>query len=434
MGTGSENDRLFASESVRKIIWKLAPPVMAAQLIRALYNIVDSFFIGRASGAGLTALSIIFPMQVLTLALAVGTGVGTGILISRYNGEGRHETAEEVKRAGLVLSAVNWILFCLFLLAALRPYIALSTKTEAVREAAWTYGSVVGFGSIGVFIESMLTRIHQAEGNMRQPMTAQITGAVINIILDPLFIFVLHMGVRGAAWATLIGQFAAAVLVWKGAFRGFPSRKELLSHAGLIYRSGVPSMLMQSLVSVYVFSLNLILASFSDAAVTVLGLYYKLQTFFFMPLSALESCIVPVVSFNYAAGSRERCRNVLNYSIILVAAAMGFGTAVFLAVPQLLIGLFTKEAAVLSIGIPAFRIISGGFISGGVVFMYVAFFQGIGKRLASSILVVMRMAVLLPLTAFLFSRIGLIWFWLAFPVSEGICLLISLLLIGKLKW
>ena len=287
---------LFESESIWKILLHIAPPVMLAQLIQSMYNIVDSYFVGQFSGDGLTALSIIYPIQYIVTAIAVGTGVGVNTQMSRYYGRGQTEKADETAGTGTALALISWVIFALISAVSIRPFVEISASSPAAVDYAVTYGLIVCIGSPGVFLESCWSKVHQAGGNMRLPMLAQIAGAVMNIVLDPILIFgmgpIPALGVAGAAWATVAGQVLAAVITVSG-FRKIPGWKKLGYYAKRIYRLGYPSILMQMLFTVYIMALNVILAGFSDAAVTVLGLYYKIQSFFFIPLCGLETCIVP---------------------------------------------------------------------------------------------------------------------------------------------
>ncbi|HIS92616.1 MAG TPA: polysaccharide biosynthesis C-terminal domain-containing protein [Candidatus Alectryocaccomicrobium excrementavium] len=300
----------FGAESIGRILLRIAPPVMFAQLIQALYNIVDSYFIGQYSSAGLTALSVIFPVQLIISALAIGTGVGVNTYMARMYALGETDEASRTAGTGMLLALASWVLFALVALALMRPYAQISAGSAAAVDQAVIYGNIVCAGSLGLFLESLWTKVHQANGNMRLPMIAQVAGALTNILLDPLLIFgagpLPEMGVAGAAYATIAGQFVAAAIVGVKGFRKPPAPRRMGRYIRPIYALGYPSILMQSLYTVYIVVLNVILAGFSDAAVTVLGLYYKMQTFFFIPLSGLQTCIVPVLSYNYAQRAYAR--------------------------------------------------------------------------------------------------------------------------------
>lgn len=412
---------IFESENVWKILLRIAPPVMLAQLIQALYNIVDSFFVGRYSGDGLTALSIIFPIQWIVISIAVGTGVGVNTLMSRHYAHRETDKANGVAGTGLVLALVSWAVFAVLSALLMRPFVTLSAESPDAVEYAVTYGTIVCVGSLGVFLESMWSKIHQAGGNMRLPMLAQVAGALTNIVLDPIMIFgwavVPAMGIAGAACATVIGQCVAALIVASG-IRRPPALAELRQAARRIYQLGFPSILMQGLCTVYIVLLNLILVGFCDEAVTVLGLYYKLQSFFIIPLSALQTCIVPLLSYSYAQQAYHRCRKVMNCTLLVSMALMLIGVACFELIPVPLLRLFTDNALVLSIGETAFHIIGASFIPIVLSLLFPVFFQAIGAALPSVLLSVARPLFCLVPLFWVFSRFGLDYGWLAFPAAE----------------
>ena len=369
---------LFESEKVWKLLLRITPPVMLAQLIQALYNIVDSYFVGRYSGNGLTALSVIFPLQLIITALAVGTGVGLNTQMSRLYARRRREEADAAAGAGMVLAVLSWLVFAVVSLLLMRPYVRLSANTPEAVDYAVTYGNIVCGGSLGIFLESCWTKVHQAGGNMKLPMAAQIAGALTNIVLDPILIFGLgpvpELGVAGAAIATVAGQFVAAAITGVRGWRRPPALKKLGTYARPIYRLGYPSILMQSLYTVYIVALNVILAGFCDEAVTVLGLYYKLQTFFFIPLMGLETCIVPVLSYNYTRARYDRCREIMRVAFLISSAFMLVGTLCFWLIPGPMIGLFSRDAQVLAIGVHAFRLIGLSFLPAVLSLLFPVFF------------------------------------------------------------
>ena len=281
---------MFGTEKIGKILLRLAPPVMLAQLIQALYNIVDSLFVGRYSDSGLTALSIIYPVQLLMIALAVGTGVGINTVMAAKLGEGNRKEADEYGGVGTPLAVVLWALFAAVCWFIMPSYARMSTDSEAVIRDVIVYGRIVCVFSLGLFLESIWTKVLQSNGDMKTPMFAQICGAVTNIILDPLLIFGMlglpEMGIAGAAVATAAGQVVAALVVMRRGFRKPPKKEVYPRYIANIFRLGAPNILMQSAYTFYILGLNLILAGFCDQAVTALGLYYKWQTFFFIPLGA----------------------------------------------------------------------------------------------------------------------------------------------------
>lgn len=414
----------YGKEKIGRILLKLAPPVMLAQLIQALYNIVDSLFIGKFSATGLTALSIIYPIQLLMIAFAVGTGVGINTVIAAKLGEGRQKDAEECAGVGTTLAILLWFLFTLICWFIMPAYARMSTESEAVIRDVISYGRIVCVFSLGLFLESIWTKILQANGDMKTPMIAQIVGAVTNIMLDPLLIFGMfglpRMGIAGAAIATVAGQFVAALVVMKKGFHPSPAKEVYPQYIASIFRLGSPNILMQSAYTFYILGLNLILAGFSDQAVTTLGLYYKWQTFFFIPLNAMQTCIVPVVSFNYAARNIDRCKKMLTTAIGFGLSLMALGTLCFVFIPGPMLRVFTSDPLVIEIGSIGFRIIGISFLPMVTSLIFPVFFQAVGYSLKSSALTVIRTVALFVPLGYAFSRFGLNWFWLTFPVTETI--------------
>lgn len=429
------DETYFGTESIWKILRRTAPPVMFSQLIHALYNIVDSFFVGQFSSAGLTAVSVVFPIQLIITALAVGTGVGVNTYMARMYALRDNESADKTAGTGEVLAVMSWILFTAASLSIMRPFVKTSISTPETVEYAVTYGNIVCAGSLGLFMESVWSKVHQAGGDMKTPMIAQVVGALMNVVLDPAFIFgwgpLPEMGIAGAAWATIIGQATAAVIVGVKGARKLPKVSEIGKFARHIYRLGYPYMVMNSLYTVYIMILNMILAGFCDEAVTVLGLYYKLQAFCFIPLSGLQTCIVPVVSYNFAIRKYDRCVKMMNASMIISVVFMAVGITGFEFFPRQLIGLFANEEKVFEIGVIAFRIIGTSFISAVFSLMLPSFFQAIGSSTTSVLLAFTRQIFCLIPIFWLCSRIGLNYSWMAFPLSETIAGVVGLTLYLK---
>ena len=415
---------LFGTEKISKILLKLAPPVMLAQLIQALYNIIDSLFVGRYSDSGLTALSIIYPLQLLMIALAVGTGVGINTVMAAKLGVGNEKEADEYAGVGTPLAGFMWLLFAVICWFAIPFYAKMSTNSEVIIHDVIVYGRIVCVFSFGLFLESIWTKVLQSCGDMKTPMTAQIIGAITNIVLDPLLIFGMFgfpkMGIAGAAVATVSGQIMAALIVMKKGFRKSPHRQVYPHHIAKIFQLGIPNILMQSAYTFYILGLNLILATFSDQAVTALGLYYKWQTFFFIPLGAMQTCIVPVISYNYAARNIERCKKTLSASIVFGMSLMALGTLCFVCIPSQMLRVFTSDELVIAIGRVGFRFVGISFLPMVTSLIFPVFFQAVGSSLKSSLLTVIRTVVLFVPLAYLFSRFGLNWFWLTYPVTEVI--------------
>lgn len=430
----------YGTERIGKILLKIAPPVMLAQLIQALYNIVDSFFVGKYSDDALTALTVVFPIQLMLVAFSVGTGVGVNTYMARKFALNSDVDAQKAAGTGTVLAVMTWAVFAVLSAFLMRPYVTLSANVPTAVEYAVTYGKVVCIGSLGAFLEGNWTKVHQAHGNMKIPMAAQIIGAVVNIVLDPLLIFgfgfIPEMGVAGAALATVIGQIVSAVMTGIGGFRKPPKLKEMRHYAKRIYRYGYSSIMMQALYTVYIVALNIILAGFSDAAVTVLGLYYKMQSFFFIPLFGLQTCIIPILSFNYARADYSRCKRTMRDAFLICMVFMIAGIVGFILFPRQIIGLFSQNTEVHEIGRIAFPIIGTSFVSAVFSLIMPVFFQAIGKGATSLMLSLTRQIFCLLPSFWLFSLIGLNYAWLAFPVSETLAGGIGLLLyfIQVRKW
>ena len=412
---------------IGRLLLKLSPPVMLALLIQSIYNIVDSYFVAQYSLSGLTALSIIFPIQLLMTALGTGTGTGLNILISRMDGNGDTARQRDVVKSGLYLGIWNFLIFTCIGMLLIGSYYTISSNQAEVRAEGVQYAQIIFLGSFGLFMESNCTKLLQAKGNMVTPMLAQVAGAAINLVFDPIFIFGLfgapELGVAGAAIATIMGQWAAMLITLKAVFRTYDVRGTFrFKDCIQIYQSGFPSIIMQSLYTLYIVGLNLILKQFTEDAVTVLGIYYKLQTFFFIPLMGLQQVIVPVISFNYGAHDNKRVNDTLRYSILISCGVMALGTFIFMAFPKELISIFAGSTPILNIGTPALRIISVSFLPASLAMMFTVYFQGIDKGKCSVFITVLRQIILLVPLAWLFHFAGLNYVWLTFPVTESIAM------------
>ena len=419
----------FRTEKISRILLRIAPPVMLAQLIQALYNIVDSLFIGKYAESGLTALSIIYPVQLLMIAFGVGIGVGLNTCMASRLGLGRVRASDEYAGVGTPMITAVWLVFALTGWFGMPLYAEMTSDTPAVIADVIDYGRIVCFFSLGLFLESVWSKVLQAEGDMKTPMYAQIFGALTNIVLDPILIFgmfgVPAMGISGAAIATVAGQIVAAIVVFRRGCRKTPALSSYLTRMRMIFHLGLPNILMQSAYTIYIFGLNLILAGFCDQAVTALGLYYKWQTFFNIPLNAMMTCIVPVISFNYAARNIERCRSTLKVSLIFGMSFMIIAITCFMFIPVTLLKVFTSDPLAWDIGKVAFRIIATSFIPIVTSLIFPVFFQAVGFTVKSSLLTVIRTIILFVPLGYLFSLFGLTWFWLTFPVTEIVTSLVG---------
>ena len=412
---------------IGRLLLKLSPPVMLALLIQSIYNIVDSCFVAQYSLSGLTALSIIFPIQLLMTALGTGTGTGLNILISRMDGNGDTARQRDVVKSGQYLGIWNFLIFTCIGMLLIGSYYTISSDQAEVRAEGVQYAQIIFLGSFGLFMESNCTKLLQAKGNMVTPMLAQVAGAAINLVFDPIFIFGLfgapELGVAGAAIATIMGQWAAMLITLRAVFRTYDVRGTFrFKDCIQIYQSGFPSIIMQSRYTLYIVGLNLILKQFTEDAVTVLGIYYKLQTFFFIPLMGLQQVIVPVISFNYGAHDNKRVNDTLRYSILISCGVMALGTFIFMAFPKELISIFAGSTPILNIGTPALRIISVSFLPASLAMMFTVYFQGIEKGKCSVFITVLRQIILLVPLAWLFHFAGLNYVWLTFPVTESIAM------------
>ena len=419
----------FGTAPIRKILFRIAPPVMLAQLIQALYNIVDSYFVGRYSDDALTAVTVIYPLQLVMIALAVGTGVGVNTYMARKYAQERERDARATAGTGMVLALSSWAVVAIASVLVMRPYVNATASSPAAVEYAVTYGRIVTVGGIGLFLEGNWSKVLQARGDMKRPMIAQVVGAAINVVFDPLLIFGIgffpELGVAGAAWATILGQMVAAAIVGARAFYMPPKLREIGHFVGRIYHYGYSSIFMQMMYSVYIFALNVILAGFSDSAVTVLGLYYKAQSFFFIPLFGLQTCIVPVISYNFARDNYLRCRETMRESLLISLAFMTAGFLCFVFLPEPMMRVFSNSAEVIAIGKIAFPIIGTSFFPAVTSLMLPVFFQAIGDGRRSLFATLTRQIFCLVPIFWLFSLIGLNYTWISFPASETITTIIG---------
>ena len=427
---------IFDTDKIFRLLMKTAPPVMLAQLIQALYNIVDSFFIGRYSGDALTALSVVFPIQLLSSSIAIGTAVGVNILIARFLATEREKDAENVAGTGLLLAILSWIVFIGVSFLILNIYIPFSVEAPEAQRYAFIYGRIVCAGSIGIFLESTWSKILQARGNMKRPMAAQITGALVNIGLDPILIFGVGRfegwGIAGAAIATVIGQIVAAVITGRKGFYRIPQFAVARSFIPTIYKAALPNIIMQVLYSVYIAGLNLVLARFGDAAVTVLGLYYKLQTFFFIPTIALETCVMPIFSYNYAREKLLRCKKIFWVSEGISVVCLAVACILFVVIPVPLLQIFSNNPEVLTVGETALKIIGPSFLPASIGFLSVTFFQATGKPVQSIVLTLMRQVFLLVPVAWALAFLGVDYVWFTYPITETVVGVTGYLLYWKM--
>lgn len=413
------------------LIIKMAIPSMFSMLVQALYNIVDSIFVSMISQQALAAVSLVFPVQNIIIGVGVGTGIGLNSLVSRRLGEQNQKSADLAATHGVVLGVFTWVCTVILTFFFVRPFFNSYSNDVVLNQYAIEYAEVVLYCSFGVYISINFEKILQATGNMIDPMKIMLVGTITNVILDPIMIFGLFgfpaMGVRGAAVATIIGQIAGMLVGFWVAMGGKREHRVNISLKGFrfhgktvmdIYRVGVPSMVMQCIGSVMVAGMNMILIGFSQAAVSAFGVYFKLQSFIFMPVFGLTSGIMPIMGYSYGARNRKRLMSSLWNGMGIAVGIMVIGTAIFLAIPAQLLGIFNPDSELLSIGIPALRILSICFIPAASGILFSTMFQAIGMGVNSLIMSVLRQLVVILPVALWLSQFGVNYVWFAMPVSE----------------
>lgn len=415
---------------VSRLLITMSLPMMASMLIQACYNIVDSMFVARISEHALTAVSLAFPVQNLMISVGAGTGVGINALLSRSLGEGNFDRVNKTASTGAFLAAANFAVFAVFGIFFVRAFFAMQTDIPEIIEHGTAYLSVCTLFSFGIFGQLVFGRLLQATGKTIYTMITQGTGAILNIILDPIMIFGLfgcpRMGVAGAAYATVIGQITACAMsiyfnITKNEevrlrFRGFRPEWKIVRK---IYSVGVPSIIMASLGSVMVFGMNRILISFTTTAAAVFGVYFKLQSFVFMPIFGLNNGMVPIVAYNYGAKKRERIIETIKRGIRYAMGLMLIGLAVFWLIPRPLLACFNASPQMIEIGVPALRVISLSYILAGFSICTLTVCQALGHGMRSLIISTVRQLVVLLPSAFLLARFGgLSAVWWSFPLAE----------------
>lgn len=428
---------------VNKLLLSMAVPMMLSMLVQALYNIVDSIFVSRVSENALTAVSLAYPLQTLMIALGGGMCVGVNALLSKALGEKNYDRVNESAMNGVFLSFLNFVVFFLVGVFIVKPFYYAQTDDAEIIYHGVQYLSVVCCCSIGIYMQFIFEKLLQSTGRTTLAMVTQLVGAVINLIFDPILIFgyfgVPAMGAAGAAIATVAGQIVAAILAFilnvkynkeiKLKFRGFRPNLRVIGH---IYEVGLPSIIMQSIGSVMTFSMNLILIGFSSTATAVFGVYFKLQSFIFMPIFGLNNGMVPIIAYNFGARKKERMIKTAKLSIIYAMCIMAVGTVIFQLFPDKLFMLFDASEHMLSMGIPALRIISVHFVLAGFCIVCSSIFQALGKAVYSMISSMCRQLLVLIPVAYLLSLLGNVnYVWWALPIAELMSLLISCVFMAK---
>lgn len=422
-----------------KLLLNMSLPMMVSMLVQAMYNIVDSIFVAKISEDALTAVSLAFPLQSLMIAVGAGTGVGVNALISRGLGEKKRDRVDAVAANGIFIYALSYLVIAVLGFTAVRPFynMQVGAGQENIMELGVTYLSIAMIFSFGLFGQFVFERILQATGRTFFTMISQMTGAIINIIMDPILIFGLlgfpKLGIAGAAIATVMGQIIAAIIACVYnlkkntdvtiSFKGFRPNGEIIKD---IYIIGIPSIVMQSIGSVMTTGMNLILMGISSTAAAVFGVYFKLQSFFFMPVFGLNNGLIPILSYNYGARNKKRMMNTLKYGYLIAFLFMLVGFVVFMLIPDRLLLLFDASETMLAIGIPALRKIAVHFLIAWFCIVSGTLFQAVGNAVYSMYVSVARQLVVLLPVAYVLAKIGgLSLIWWCFPIAEMMSLLIS---------
>ena len=438
------------------LLMGMSLPAMFSMMIQALYNVVDSIFVARYSPDALQAVSLAYPLQMILISFAVGTAVGVNSLIARRLGAKDYHEANTAATTGLVLAVIDWLVFLVLGLTVARPFISLFTSNPEVIKDGGGYLTVVMCISIGMMISCMCEKILQSTGNMIVPMLTQTLGAVVNIIFDPLLIFGIgpfpRMGVLGAAIATVFGQICSMTFILiilfvkkhdvKITFKGFRMQKTVLKN---IYSVSFPAIIMQSLGSVMVSGINAIIsianitAEYAAAYINAFGIYFKLQSFIFMPVFGLSQGVSPIIGYNFGARNKKRMYAAFRMGVVIAAIIMAAGTLLFQLAPEFLLSLFESDNAAAAnmllaeVGVPMLRIISISFMMAAVGIMFSTLFQAVGKGFYSMTMSVLRQLVVLLPAAFLLSKIDMVTMWYAFPIAEVFCLIVGIIFFIKMR-
>lgn len=430
---------------IPKLLITMSLPIVLSMLVQALYNIVDSIFVAQINENALTAVSLAFPVQNLMIAISAGTGVGINALLSRNLGEKKYEDANLAARNGIFLAIVSSIIMALIGIFGSRPFFLMQTKDPQIVSYGTQYMTIITVVSIGIFMQITFERLLQATGRTIYTMITQGLGAIINIILDPILIFGLfgfpRMEVAGAALATVTGQVIAVFLslyynIKKNPeininMKGFRPNKRVIS---CIYQVGIPSIIMQSIGSVMVFGMNKILLLFSSTAAAVFGVYFKLQSFIFMPIFGLNNGMIPIIAYNYGSKQKKRILSTIKLSVGVAVFIMCIGLFLFQTFPAQLLNFFDASEHMLEIGVPALRIISLSFIFAGYCIIIGSVFQALGNGMYSLVVSAARQLLVILPVAYLFAMIfGLHMVWWAIPIAEIVSVLLSMLLFRRIK-
>ena len=437
--TSAPAENKMGTMPIGKLLFNMSLPMMISMLVQALYNIVDSIFVAKLSENALTAVSLAFPLQTLLIAVGTGTGVGMNALLSKSLGEKNFKKANATASNAAVLYFFSYLVFFILGFTIVRPFYAsqIGNADQEIMELGIEYLSTVMIVSFGLLAQVFFERLLTSTGRTIFSMTSQLTGAITNIILDPILIFGLlgapKMGVTGAAVATVIGQCVAALVAGfcnhrynhdvKLKFHGFRLDFHII---GTIYAVGIPTIIMQSIGSVMTYCMNRILIEFSSTATAVFGVYFKLQSFFFMPVFGLNNGITPIIAYNYGAGQRKRMLKTIKLSMLVAFCLTFIGFLCFEGIPQILLGMFNASDELLTIGVPALRIIGIHYLIAWFCIVSGTVFQALGKAFFSMIVSIMRQLFVLIPAAYILAKLGgLHVVWWSFPIAEVISLMVS---------
>ena len=440
-----EKENKMGVMPVKQLIISMSLPMMISMLVQALYNVVDSIFVAKISKDALTAVTLAFPMQNLMIALGSGTGVGINALLSRSLGEKKFENSDGAANTGLLLTFFNYLVFLVIGLFFAGSFIHSQTNNPDIAAYGRQYLTIVCCLSFGVFFQITLERLLQSTGKTIYSMITQATGAVINIIFDPLLIFGIgpfpELGVAGAAYATVLGQFIGAAI---GLTCNLKFNKEIvfswkkILHPELetireIYYVGVPSILMMSIGSIMTYLLNKILIMLSPIATAVFGIYFKLQSFVFMPVFGLNSGVVPIIAYNYGARRPDRIKETFRYAVIYVMSIMAVGFLLFETIPGSMLALFSASDHMSQIGVHALRVLATPFIVAGFCIMCSSVFQALGHGVLSLWVSLIRQIIVLLPSAFILAKlVGLDGVWYSFPIAEIASAALSIMFIRRI--
>lgn len=426
------------------LLMGMSLPMVLSMLVQSLYNIIDSIYVSYLGTGALTAVSLAFPLQNIVLSVAVGIGVGIASVLSISLGKKDQKRANEAATMGMALTAIHCVLFIILGFLITKPFLGLFTKNEEILAQACEYTYVVLCFSFGSLLQIAMEKIYQGIGAMKTTMILLGVGAIINIILDPILIFGLlgfpALGVKGAAIATVIGQISAFLLYIVVYLRKNPGvtihPKYLHFDWKLIrqiYSVGIPSSLMMTMPSILVGGLNGILSAFSGTYVAVLGIYFKLQTFIYMPANGIVQGMRPIIGYNYGAGLKKRVRDTIRYSLISAAVLMLIGTVLSLTIPKSILGMFQADAELLVAGTQALRLISLGFLVSSVGVIFSGVFEALGRGVDSLIISLLRqLVIILPLGYLLSRAMGVAGIWISFPTAELIAAVVACFLLKRM--